>query len=651
LTAVTIETAPYAMNTSTPAGTAAHPAALLAETRYRGLDGLRALAVLLVMAFHLLPGPVPGGYLGVDVFFVISGFLITGLLLRERDATGRIHLGRFWGRRARRLLPALALLLLTCCAAALALGGDRLLDLGRQVLGAATFSSNWLSIGAGSSYFSDGAPELFRNLWSLAVEEQFYLLWPVVVLLIALIRHRALRFWLLVVLAAASALAMALLYSPTVDPTRVYYGTDTHSFGLALGAALAVLTRSWPAPALSWSRAARFFAPALGWIAFAALLLLSLWMSDATPYPYLGGLALVSLLTAVAIAGAITPGSSLGAALELRPLRWIGERSYGLYLWHWPVWVLLTDATATLTGPALTGAAEAWVVGLAAAAVTFAAASLSYDFIEQPIRVHGFRATMRRWATPWRRGGRAVVTVAATLALLLGLGTASTLAVLNDPGQSELELQLAEAKVAIEQRAAEAAAQAAADAAANPTAPEQLASGDRITALGDSVMLAASPQLYEQFPGIIVDATVSRQMDAAPDLVQAYLSAGQLRDVVLLALGTNGPIDLGTLEQVRAIVGPDRMLVLVNVQAPRDWTDGVNQTIEAFAGRYRNVELANWQAAIAPSVGELAEDQIHPGGPITGGIYCDAVRDALQRLAELPPVRTEDDYRLFDQPV
>ena len=636
------------MTTSTPTGTAANPGApQLSAARYRGLDGLRALAVLLVMAFHLLPGPVPGGYLGVDVFFVISGFLITGLLLRERDATGRIHLGSFWGRRARRLLPALALVLLACCAAALALGGDRLLDLGRQVLGAATFSSNWLSMGAGSSYFSDSAPELFRNLWSLAVEEQFYLLWPLVVLLVALIRRRSLRFWVLVALAAASALAMALLYSPEVDPTRVYYGTDTHSFGLALGAALAILVESWPASVLSWSRAARVLAPALGWLAFAALLLLSLGMSDATPFPYLGGLALVSLLSAVAIAGAITPGSSLGNSLELRPLRWIGERSYGLYLWHWPVWVLLTDATATLTGPALSGPAEAWVVGAAAAVVTFAAASLSYDYVEHPIRVNGFRATMRRWATPWRRGGRAVVTVAATLALVLGLGTASTLAVLNDPGQSELEMQLAAAKVAIEERAA----QAAAEAAANPAQPTQIATGERITALGDSVLLAASPQLHEQFPGIIVDATVSRQMDAAPELVQAYLSAGQLRDVVVLALGTNGPIDRETLEEVRSIVGPDRMLVLVNVQAPRDWTEGVNQTLEAFAGRYRNVELANWQAAIAPSVGELAEDQIHPGGPVTGGIYCDAVRDALQRLAELPPLRTEDEYRIYDQPV
>jgi peptidoglycan/LPS O-acetylase OafA/YrhL len=627
-------------------GTAAAPSMpLLSSERYRGLDGLRALAVLLVMAFHLLPGVTPGGFIGVDVFFVLSGFLITGLLLRERDAAGSIHLGRFWARRARRLLPALALLVLTVCAAALALGGDRLLDLGRQVLGAATFSSNWLAVAAGTSYFSEGAPELLNNLWSLAVEEQFYLVWPLVVLLIALIPVRAIRFWVLVVVAAASAVAMGMLYSPEVDPTRVYYGTDTHSFGLALGAALAVFTGSWPAASLSWSRFARLLAPALGWLAFAGVLVLSVAMTEADPLTYRGGLALVSLLTAVAIAGAITPRSSLGDSLELRPLRWIGERSYGLYLWHWPVWVLLTDALASLSGPA-----QPWIVGGIAAVVTFVAAAISYRFVEQPIRVHGFGATIARWATPWRRGARAVVTVSATLALLLGLGTATTLAVLNDPGQSELEQQLAAAKAAIEERASEAA-EAAAEAEANPAEPPPLTTGDRITALGDSVMLAASPQLSEQFPGIIVDATVSRQMFAAPELVQAYLNAGQLREVVVLALGTNGPIEWDTLEQVRTIVGPDRDIVLVTVQAPRDWTDGVNQVLTAFAGRYRNVELANWQAAIAPAVGELASDQIHPGGPITGGIYAAAVRDALQRLAERPPVRTEDEFRYVDMPV
>jgi peptidoglycan/LPS O-acetylase OafA/YrhL len=583
-----------------------------------------------------------GGYLGVDVFFVISGFLITALLLRERAETGGIRLGAFWLRRARRLLPALGLLLLVCCAAALPLGGDRLLNLPRQVLGALSFSSNWLSVAAGASYYDASAPELFRNLWSLAVEEQFYLLWPFVVLLIAFLPGRVLRIALLLLAALASAAAMASLYRPDVDPTRVYYGTDTHSFGLALGAALAMLARDWPAQLLAWPRIPRMLLPAVGWLALAGLLVLGVGMTDDASFPYQGGLALVALLTAVVIAGAIVPGSSLGASLDIAPMRWIGDRSYGLYLWHWPVWVLLTDA---LRAAEPTWLRSPWVIGGIAAVLTFAAAAISYRFVEQPVRRRGFRATLARWATPWRHGVRTVVAVVASLALVLGLGTASALALVSDPGETELEQQLAAAQARI------AAANAAKPQPLTEEAAPALPSGDRILAIGDSVMLAASPQLQEQFPGIWIDATVSRSMFVAPDLVQSIVDSGGMRDVLVIGLGTNGPVDEQSLEAVRAIVGPDIEIVLVNVQAPRDWTEGVNAELSSFAQRYRQVELANWQAAIAPSIGELAPDEIHPGGPLTGGIYCDALRDALQRLAELPPLRTDDDYGDLSRPV
>src|SRR5690554_7040786 len=184
-----------ALQTSSPAPVAA-PATSSATPhapRFAGLDGLRAIAVLTVILYHLAPNAMPGGFLGVDIFFVISGFLITSLLLSDHGGSGRIRLGHFWRRRARRLLPALGVLLLVCCTAAWALGGDVLVGLGNQVLGATTFSSNWLSIAADRSYFDETTPELLRNLWSLAVEEQFYLLWPLVVLLLLLVRWNWLR--------------------------------------------------------------------------------------------------------------------------------------------------------------------------------------------------------------------------------------------------------------------------------------------------------------------------------------------------------------------------------------------------------------------------------------------------------------------------
>ena len=492
---------------TTTTGTAAKPgAALLSGVRYSGLDGLRALAVLLVMAFHLLPGPVPGGYLGVDVFFVISGFLITGLLLRERDATGRIHLGSFWGRRARRLLPALALLLLACCAAALALGGDRLLDLGAP--------------GAGRRDLQQQLALDRRRLELLRPRAR-----PSCSATCGRSRSRSSstcsgRSWCCSSPSShggrcGSGCSWRLPWHPrsrwrcctrpSVDPTRVYYGTDTHSFGLALGAALAVLDPVVAGVPRCRGRAPHGSGlPLLGWIALAALLVLSLWDVGRHPVPVPGRPRTRVTPHRRRDRGRDHAGLVASApSLELRPMRWIGERSYGLYLWHWPVWVLLTDATATLTGPALSGPVEAWIVGALAGVVTFAAASLSYDLhraADQGERLPRDDATLGD-ALAARGSGRGH-RCRDPRRCCSGSALPSTLALLNDPGQSELESQLAAAKVAIEERAAEADADAAADAAANPADPAQIATGDRITALGDSVMLAASPQLYEQFPGI-----------------------------------------------------------------------------------------------------------------------------------------------------
>src|SRR5690606_2682282 len=230
--------------TATPSTTEPALRGTPAAGRFTGLDGLRAVAVLAVIVYHFMPAALPGGFLGVDIFFVISGFLITSLLLRERERDGRIHLGRFWLRRARRLLPAIGLLVITCGGIAWLIGGDVLIGLGLQVLGAATFSSNWIAVAAGQSYFDDSTPELFRNLWSLAVEEQFYVVWPALLLLLLLVPARRLRIAILLVLAVASAIGMALTADPAGDATRAYFGTDTHSFGLALGAALAFIAQS-----------------------------------------------------------------------------------------------------------------------------------------------------------------------------------------------------------------------------------------------------------------------------------------------------------------------------------------------------------------------------------------------------------------------
>lgn len=598
-----------------------------APFRVAGLDGIRALAVATVVVFHLFPGTLVGGYLGVDIFFVVSGFLITTLLLRERDATGRISLRGFWVRRARRLLPALGVLLLVGSTAALFVGGDVLVGLGTQVLGAATFSSNWLFIAAGSSYFDETVPEVFRNLWSLAVEEQFYVVWPLLVVVLLVRLPRWGKLLAIGALAVASAVWMGLAYSP-VDPTRVYYGTDTHAFGLALGAFAAVLLLG----RVMSGRVTRWALGLGGGLAIAALVALAFVLAGDLELAYRGGLALVAVLSAVAIAALLVPGSPVARALDVAPVRWVGVRSYGIYLWHWPVFVLLGSALPTWPREGLEGAA----LGGIALALTLLAAALSYRFVEQPIRRHGFRDSARAIAGVFDRAPfsrRGVVTVVGMLTAS-ALALASGLAIAADPGRGEAQVYIEAGQEAIEGAPDDGDDE---EPVADPAGP---ATGDQITAIGDSAMLAAAPALQERFPGIAIDAAVSRGMGSAPEVVQAQLDAGTLREVVVIALGTNGPVDRATLEQVRAMVGPRRELIFVNAQAPRGWIPGVNAELASFALVYRNVELANWYDAIQPYLHEMARDQVH-FGPIGAGIYATAVGDAVDRLAQLPPLRDE----------
>jgi peptidoglycan/LPS O-acetylase OafA/YrhL/lysophospholipase L1-like esterase len=377
------------------------PKPMRSDQRYMpGLDGLRAIAVLAVIAFHEQLGWAPGGLLGVGLFFTLSGFLITDLLLGQWRGSGKMHLGDFWLRRARRLLPALFVMLAVVTAWVTIFDRSRLANLRGAVAAAATYSSNWYLIATHSSYFSRFAPpQPLDHLWSLAVEEQFYLLWPWALLAgLFLIRRRpsALKSLALPTLglAAASAVVMLMLYQPGFDPTRVYEGTDTRVSGLLIGAALAMV---WPSSrAAKASRKTRIVldVPAIAGLAVIAFMI---WrVGQYSPFLYRGGLVLLSVATAAVVAAAACPGSLVGTALSWRPLRWLGVRSYGIYLWHYPVIVLTTPANSA-EDLARAGWQTAASVGLAA---------LSWHFIEEPVR-HG--ALGRLWGklragTPRRIG-------------------------------------------------------------------------------------------------------------------------------------------------------------------------------------------------------------------------------------------------------
>ncbi|WP_135547789.1 acyltransferase family protein [Paenibacillus cymbidii] len=343
-----------------------------------GLDGLRAIAVLAVVVYHLAPDAVPGGLLGVGVFFVLSGYLITDLLIGEWKNTGTIRLQQFWLRRARRLLPAMLLMVAAVCVWTALVNGHRLPAMRDDALGALLYVSNWQLIYKQVSYFETfGPPSPFGHFWSLAVEEQFYLLWPLI-LAFGLRFLKKTSHWMILTLAgaAASACLMALLYEPGLDPSRVYYGTDTRAFSLLIGAALAFVWPSRKLNALAGPKARRVL-DAAG-IAGIAVMLLLIWRTqEYSPFLYQGGMVLLSFVAAIAIAAIAHPASNIGKWLGAKPLRWLGLRSYGVYLWHYPVIALTGSQNAQQPDPVLTTFQLAATLGLA---------ELSWRFVESPIR-------------------------------------------------------------------------------------------------------------------------------------------------------------------------------------------------------------------------------------------------------------------------
>ena len=343
------------------------------------LDGLRAVAVMAVVLYHSGWRWAVGGHLGVEVFFVISGYLITSLLYREWQSRGRIGVGAFWLGRARRLLPALALLLLSALAYAVFVLPTEVTRLRSAALAAAAYASNWYMILHQQSYFEMvGRPSLLRHLWSLAVEEQYYLLWPVVFWGLMRLGRRRLTVAAAALATVASVAYMALLHQPGADPSRVYYGTDTRAAGLLVGSILALLSSPAPRQGSAGTRRCLLLDGA-GCVSLAALLSCLVLLDGESPVLYRGGFAMVSLLTAATIALAVHPDAKLlPALLGWRPLRWLASRSYGVYLWHWPVFVV--------TRPYVDVPVDGVPLLLLRLVVTAVCAEASYRLVEMPVR-------------------------------------------------------------------------------------------------------------------------------------------------------------------------------------------------------------------------------------------------------------------------
>ena len=585
------------------------------------LDGLRALAVIAVLAYHADLRAAQGGFLGVDVFFVLSGFLVTALLLTERQRFGHFSLARFWGRRARRLLPAVAVLLGTVAVAVPLLAPDQGYRLRGDLGAALAYVSNWRLIFEQQSYFqATGRPPLLQHLWSLAVEEQFYVFWPVLLGLGLRVTGRRRRVGAAaMLLAAGSTVLMAVLHDPTADPSRVYYGTDTRLAALLVGAALACF---WPNR--SAKRRPLVPKPVLEVVGLAALGGLFLCVREVHQYRpglYRGGFLGVALLAAVVVAvGASRRPTLVSRLLAQRPLVWLGKRSYSVYLWFWPVFMLTRPhADVPLTG---------WPLLVLRVAITMALATASYRFVEEPIR-HG--ALSRLW-TALRRDARQALRPALTWGVAVcmvvtAIGTGVLIQRRDDrtfvaAAHADVEPvpltspSTTEATTAtLDPTSTSVAVATTAPEPPRSTAPASLAPlpvvHAQVTAIGESVLLAARRGLTASIDGIEIDAAIGRQTKDIIAVARERRDKGQLADQVLVQVGNNGPITSGQFDDLMEVLRGVERVIVVNVRVPRPWEGPNNDVLAEGVQRTPNAVLADWNKASSSHPEVFADDGVH----------------------------------------
>lgn len=547
------------------------------------LDGLRALCVLGVFFYHLNITWCTGGLLGVTVLFVLSGYLVTsGLFSEYARRGGRIDLRDFWMRRVRRLMPTLVVFVVVCAATLTLVNHVLLTKMRPDIVPGLFMFINWAKIVRNESYFAAaGSPSPLTHLWSLAIEAQFYLVWPPI--LYFCLRRRVPRKGLAIGIAAASAISAVLLvlfYVPGADPSRAYYGTDSRVFSLLLGCLLAV---AFPFDRLVATNATNLPLPrrlGLEGGAVAALAVL-VWMftttNGYTPTYYRGGLLLCSIVAMGAIF-TLTPASSwVGRLMSFLPLRWIGQRSYAIYLWHFPVLELLFPANNT-SAPSLVRIALAL-------AITFALSELSYRFVEQPLRKRGgLTATFKAF-----RQNRQV---ALGCAVVLLVAVAGCIFVPNQSaaGKKPDDLRVSQA-----------------------TLKKPLTDGVYdVVIIGDSVSLTARAEVNAAFPHGLLDSAIGRQGAEAQAIYEGYAAQGVVGDTVIFSIGTNGYLTEEMLESLIAAVGEEKQIWFVNNRAPDSWIDANNQTLQATVNKHDNVGLIDWFAASEGHDDYFEADGTHP---------------------------------------
>ena len=589
-----------------------------------GFDGLRAIAVIGVIAFHLLPTHIVGGWLGVPLFFVLSGYLITDLLIQEFDRHDKIAPWQFYARRLKRLYPALLVLLLITITIIFLFDRQLIYNLRYVVLTNLLYVYNFWAIGHGESYFQQfGGASPFTHLWSLSIEGQFYLIWPFV--LWGILKLRLKRQYValgLLGLSVVSAVLMAVLYDPS-NINRSYYGADTRLFAILLGSALAFI---WPSTHLNPAvhPEVKKGLDIVGGVALALTVLGFLWLNGQSSATYYGLMYVMTAVMAILIAVVAHPSSWLSKGLENPVMSYLGTRSYSIYLYQLPVFIFYEQFMPHYR--------PTWWHLLLEVIIVLAVSELSYRFVETTFRRQDYFKQQIARLSESRNRFFMVLAAASVLLVFIGHGLLSPKAGQARP-ETALEKKLRQNQAAVEKRNALAKKNNATGAAkkGQPTklSPEQQTivknyglqpaqylafQAMPFQAFGDSVMLDAAPYLQEVNPHMVVDAAVGRQPYQTPKIMSQAAAAQPLADNLLIGLGTNGTIKKQDLDQIMTIAGKKRQVYWMNnfVQS-RPWQDSNNQLLQTAQKTYKNLHVVDWYAVAKQHADWFADDGVHQG--------------------------------------
>lgn len=600
----------------------------LKKSRYiTGFDGIRCIAVIAVILYHLFPYTMKGGLMGVPIFFVVSGYLITDLLIQEWEQNRKIDIMGFYIRRMKRLYPALITMLMVTGTYITLFQRNLLTNLGKIIISNIFYVYNWVEIGLGQSYFDKFATQSpFTHLWSLSIEGQFYLLWPFVTLgLLKLVPKKSHRFWIILGMSLLSAIEMALLFSPGKDPSRLYYGTDTRMFSILLGTLLAFI---WPSTKLSTELPAenRKIINLAGYSSMFILLIFFVTLSGENSFVYHFGMYIFSIVSAILVGAVVHPGASLNRLFTNPFFSYIGKRSYGIYIYQFPVLTFYEAKINVGEHPILNGIIEILII--------LVISELSYRFIEQPMKKFNYANTLNEIKAAFTikeqisLKKRVSVILAAATVLITVVGSFQSPTV-EKASSNDLEKQIAKnnKEVAkknkqINQKDASTSASSSSLVKEDDISDKKLklskkqiqqANNLSITAVGDSVLADGSSELQKIFPKMYVDAKVGRQTADAVQILQAAANNNQLPDTILVVEGTNGPFVGNEISDIMKLAGKKRQVYWVNTHVPtRRWEGQVNKDLQKNDMKYKNLHVIDWNSYSKGHENWFYDDNVHP---------------------------------------